>query len=427
MGFGETGSDSASSLQGEQSMSHPALKVGRPVWLPSATSPARRYPVLRGQHETELAIVGGGLSGALIALTMAEAGVQVVLLEADRVARGSTAASTALLLQEPDMDLVALRERYGRAASRRIWRISRDAARDLVATMRRLRIGCELSERPSIYFTTSLERARSLRRELAQRHDAGLAGAWLTPGALRRPTGMTGAGAIETHGNAQFDPYRAGVGLARAAGRAGAAIYERSTVRRIAATKAGVRLHTAQGSIDAARVVIATGYATRHFRPLAGRFAMRHTYVMATRPLTEAERREVGLGPVLLWDTERPYHYARWTRDHRLLLGGADRAVRPGSRRPAVFAAAIRELREYFEGLYPALAAIGIETAWEGLFAMTPDSLPYIGPHRRYPNHLFALGYGGNGMTFASLAARILLEQWQGVRSADHALFAFNR
>ena len=58
---------------------------------------------------------------------------------------------------------------------------------------------------------------------------------------------------------------------------------------------------------------------------------------------------------------------------------------------------------------------------------MTPDGLPYIGPHRRYPHHTFALGYGGNGMTFAALAARILLDQWRGNDSPDHALFAFNR
>jgi glycine/D-amino acid oxidase-like deaminating enzyme len=58
---------------------------------------------------------------------------------------------------------------------------------------------------------------------------------------------------------------------------------------------------------------------------------------------------------------------------------------------------------------------------------MTPDSLPYIGPHQRYPGHLFALGYGGNGMTFGLLAARMLREQWQGVESPDHQLFAFGR
>jgi glycine/D-amino acid oxidase-like deaminating enzyme len=129
---------------------------------------------------------------------------------------------------------------------------------------------------------------------------------------------------------------------------------------------------------------------------------------------------------VMLWDTERPYHYVRWVDDH-VLLGGEDHPVKPGARRDQQFAEATQRLRDYFETLYPALPAVGIETAWEGLFAMTPDSLPYIGPHRRYPKHAFALGYGGNGMTFAALAARILVEQWQGHRSKDHELFAFNR
>ena len=65
--------------------------------------------------------------------------------------------------------------------------------------------------------------------------------------------------------------------------------------------------------------------------------------------------------------------------------------------------------------------------AREGLFAMTADGLPYIGPHRRYPRHWFALGYGGNGMTFGFLAARLLLERWQGLKSRDHELFEFGR
>ncbi len=68
-----------------------------------------------------------------------------------------------------------------------------------------------------------------------------------------------------------------------------------------------------------------------------------------------------------------------------------------------------------------------LEAAWEGLFALTPDSLPFVGPHRKYPGHLFALGYGGNGMTFGSLAARLLLEHWRGERSPDHRLFTFSR
>ena len=154
---------------------------------------------------------------------------------------------------------------------------------------------------------------------------------------------------------------------------------------------------------------------------------MKHTYVLATRPVARRDRVRLGLRDVLVWDAERPYHYARWTRGNRLLLGGQDRPLLPARRRRQAFAANTGRLRAYFETRLPALRDIETESAWEGMFATTPDSLPYIGPHRRYPRHLFALGYGGNGMTFGFLAARLLLDAFRGVENADLQLFAFNR
>ena len=220
----------------------------------------------------------------------------------------------------------------------------------------------------------------------------------------------------------------------REAARAGARVFERSAVRRIESRRggggvrsAGVRVRTGGGVVEARQVVIATGYATRQFRPLAGRFRLVRTYVAATPPLDARARREIGLADVLLWDTRRPYHYARWTADHRLLLGGADRSIRGGPSAAARLSAAVAGIRGHFERLLPALGDVAIADAWEGRFANTPDSLPYVGPHRRYPGHAFALGYGGNGMTFGSLAGRLLVEQWQGVTSKDHALFTFHR
>ncbi|HTV00643.1 MAG TPA: FAD-binding oxidoreductase, partial [Luteitalea sp.] len=198
-------------------------------------------------------------------------------------------------------------------------------------------------------------------------------------------------------------------------------------VTRVEPHRSGVRVFTRRGVVHASTVIVATGYATPEFRPLAGRFAMHRTYVMATAPLTRRQRADIGLGPVMLWDTERPYHYARWTSDHRLLLGGEDRLVKPGASRRAAFTRATTALRAHFCRLLPALHDVSFEHAWEGLFAMTPDTLPLVGTHRRYPRHLFALGYGGNGMTFGYLAATQLLEQWRGKRSPDHDLFAFNR
>jgi glycine/D-amino acid oxidase-like deaminating enzyme len=256
---------------------------------------------------------------------------------------------------------------------------------------------------------------------------AGFEGHWLTPGELRQITGIPARGGIQTRGSALFNPYRACVGVLRAASAAGARIFERSPAKRITSERGRVRIQVRDSILEARRVVIATGYATSYFRPLAGRFRMYRTYVLATEPMNASARTELGLSDVMTWDTERPYHYTRWTPDHRLLLGGGDRLVRAGQGRRTQFTMAARELRDYFEALLPALTTLETPVAWEGLFAMTDDSLPFIGSHRRYPDHWFALGYGGNGMTFGFLAARLLLEQWQGVRSPDHALFLFDR
>ena len=132
------------------------------------------------------------------------------------------------------------------------------------------------------------------------------------------------------------------------------------------------------------------------------------------------------------WDTDRPYHFLRWTEDGRLLVGGEDtnhRGVK-GSRKR--LARARDRLASYLAEVYPMLAAERPAYVWEGLFAETPDGLPYIGSHSRYPKRLFALGYGGNGMTASFLAAKLLLGSYRGIgkeRKADSHLdlFAFRR
>jgi glycine/D-amino acid oxidase-like deaminating enzyme len=403
------------------------LRSGQPLWLERSAGRRQQYAPLSGHHVTTVAIVGGGMTGALIAHAFASAGVDTTVLEAGAVGRGSTAASSALLLQEPDLELSKLMNRYGRRAGRRIWEMSRDSVHGLVMLVRRLQIRCDLEPRDAIYYATDPQSAARLRSEYELRDRFGFEATWLGPGALRRATGISGSGAIRTKGSAQFDPYRACRGVLGAAADSGAHVCERSRVQRIVTERDRVRLWTRDGSLECEQVVIATGYASRRFRPLAGRFQMYRTYVLTTEPIDARDRRELGLSNVLVWDVDRPYHYARWTPGHRLLLGGGDRLVRPGVRRRQQFRTAVAELRAWHETRLPALAAIDTEFAWEGLFAATPDSLPFIGPHLRYPRHWFALGYGGNGMTFGYLAARLLLERWQRAVSPDHALFDFGR
>ena len=414
----------------------PRLRLGPSLWLDRRTQ-APSFPSLRHDVRVEVAIVGGGLTGAAIAWRFAKAGIPVALIERARVGRGSTAASTALLMQEPDVDLRELASRYGKAGARRVWQLSRTATRDFVRTIDQLGIECDLAERDSLYYALTPKAIEPLRIEHRLRRRAGFSGRWLSAAQLSDASGFEGAGAIRTHGNAQIDPYKACLGFTRAAVERGAQVFERTPVlARRSRLRTGnwglgagesVVLRTPHGSVTADRVIVATGYATERFKPLAGRFRMLHTYVVGTRRLSRAERRRLGLGAVMLWETGRPYHYARWTPDNRLLLGGGDRTRVRGRSRARAFRDGTQRITEYFVGLYPALAQIAFEYAWEGLFAMTPDGLPYIGAHRRYPRHLFALGYGGNGMTFGFLASRLLLDWYRGKRSADHDLFAFNR
>lgn len=404
----------------------PRLRLGRPLWLDRRASRPPRFSRYRGNLSVDVVIIGGGVTGAIAAYAFADAGLAVALLEAGRIGRGSTAASTALLMQEPDEDFRELVRRYGRRAARRMWQAIGSATTDLVTLIKRLRISCELRQGSSIYYTHTDE-VGDLREEFEARRAAGLKGRWLSARAVKRRTGIAAAGAILTPGNAQLDPYKACLGLAQRALARGARIFEYSAARRVKVLRGGVAVTTKAGSLRAKCVVIATGYATAEFKPLAGRFRMMNTYVIATPPLSRTIRRRLAPPDLMLWDTARPYHYLRWTTDGRLLFGGADTPHRPSRSRKKALDNGAAELRRDLRRLYPVLASHEADYVWEGLFAQTPDGLPYIGSHHRYPRHLFALGYGGNGMSVAYLAARMLLRQYQGESTIDDGLFAFGR
>jgi glycine/D-amino acid oxidase-like deaminating enzyme len=113
-------------------------------------------------------------------------------------------------------------------------------------------------------------------------------------------------------------------------------------------------------------------------------------------------------------------------------VGGEDTTHRSAKGSRQRIARARARLLQYLGEVNPRLADERPEYAWEGLFAEPPDGLPYIGTHSRYPRHLFALGYGGNGMTACFLAARMLLDLYQArdkrrKSSPDANLFAFHR
>jgi glycine/D-amino acid oxidase-like deaminating enzyme len=321
------------------------LRTAHPYWIDRTDArEIPRYRSLRGETRVDVAIVGGGITGAVIAWVLAAEGLSVAVVEAHRIGRGSTLASTALLMQEPDEDVLGLRQRYGASIARRLWKMSRDASLLFIELIEQLRIRCELEPRDSIYFT--LDQHARLRHEHKLRRQAGFGGQWLGEAELRRVANIDGSG-IRTTGDAQVDPYKVCLGFVEAAERSGATIFEHTPAQRVEGRQGDMSIKTPQGRLTADSVIIATGFATPEFRPLAARFHMRHTYVLVTSKLSPRLRHRIGLSNVMLWDTNRPYHYARWTNDHRLMLGGGDRPQVRGPQRRRALREGTRDVKDY--------------------------------------------------------------------------------
>ena len=260
---------------------------------------------------------------------------------------------------------------------------------------------------------------------------SGMAAAWtrpLTAAALAREAAVDrGIGAIRTRDGAQLDPFRAALGLAAAADKRGAIIFEKTPARRIRAGRKQVEVRTPSGSITASTVVLATGYPPNDLRGLRRHFTRELHYCVATEPLGAATRRAVGRRAASIEDLDTPRHTLRWMKDDSVLFCGAAQPLLPDRSRRKSVEQRTWQLMYELSLLYPAISGIQPTHAWDVSVARTVDGLPYIGTHRNYPRHLFALGIDPHRLGHSWLAARLLLRQYQGEAEKPAAAFGFSR
>jgi glycine/D-amino acid oxidase-like deaminating enzyme len=399
-----------------------------PVWFdrfPKARRPS--YPRLRGDTTASVVIVGGGLTGCACAWSFAAAGVKVAVLEAARVGAGATAGAPGLIREDPDTSFLETSSAHGLRAARLMWTDFRRASLDFAAALRRLGIRCDLAPEELLRLARrDGDGARRLRREYQARRDAGLDHGWVSPASLARDAGLDAGGAIRTRG-AGFDPYRACVGLAAAAVSRGAAIFEGSAVRRIKFARKYVDVTTPSGSIRADAVIVATGAPIQDLRALRRHLRPREAYAVVTEPLPAAVRRELGRRAAAIQDAVSPPHFLRWLKDDRVLFAGADQNPVPVRARDKVLTQRAGQLMYELSTLYPAISGAQAEWTWTFSHDESVDGLPYIGPHRNFPRHLFALGHARHGAGTAWLAARVLLRHFMGEPAKGDALLGFGR
>lgn len=347
-------------------------------------------------------IVGAGITGSLIAERLTRQGLDVVIVDRELPGRGSTAASTSMLLWEIDRPLTELTELYGFERASRAYQASLEAVAALKSLVLQLGVPCEMRDRDSLYLAAG-DTGKQLLEEHRLRQRAGLPGEFLDHAQLLDVFGIARAGAIVSPGAADADPMQLARGLLRIAVARGARLFEAETVEFDAAGRSvGIELKNGR-AIEARSVVLATGYvmpdivnSTVH--------AVSSSWAIATRP----QPQNIWKGGALIWEDSKDYLYARTTSAGRIIIGGedSDEIIEPEAR-DGLIAVKSQLLAHKLAVLWPP-ATLDIEFRWAGTFDTTSDGLPLIGPVPGFKNVYAAYGYGGNGITFSYLAAQLI-------------------
>lgn len=399
------------------------LRTGSALW---ASGWGSRVPVVapRGDIFADVAVIGAGISGALMARALQARGQDVVVLDRRRPVHGSTMASTALLQFEIDLPLAKLADRIGTAAARRAWHRSHQAVQRLIRIVAADGIRCGLRTRSSLYLAGTTYGARFLRHEVEERTRAGLPGEFVSGADLRSRFGIGRTGAIASTGNATANPVQLAAGLLRRVIARGGRVFAPADVQEVASDSAGVVLGLAGGqSVIARHAVFCTGYELLAAIPLHGH-TVKSTWAIATAPL---KTRPDWLGSTLVWEASSPYLYLRTTHDGRLVAGGEDEDS--ATRHEVVSSLRLKRatIARKVRALLPELGDVTPSHIWAGAFGESPTGLPLIGAVPGLPRCYAVAGFGGNGITHSVIASEVVSHAIHGQRDVDGDLFRLSR
>jgi len=398
------------------------LTSGYPFW-PAKSGLLQVYPPLEGDTSCDVLVIGGGVTGALIAHHLVEAGVDTIVVEKRDVGFGSTGATTGLILYEIDTTLAELTGVVGETDAVRAYVACVEGVRRFEQVVDRLGDRSGFEHRHSVYLAARRQDVRLFEEEYALRRRHGIRVDFLTRQDIAARYPFTRPAGLLSYDAAQVDAYRLTHALLRRARDLGARVFDRSEVVGITTDKSAITAQTIRNtSIRARRLVFATGYESAGYlrEPVARLIS---TYALVSEPLPSFDGWS---DQAIIWEHADPYLYLRSTEDGRAMIGGEDEDFRDPIRRDRLIGRKTRALQRKFNGLFPGIE-LEVAFSWTGTFGETKDGLAYIDKTAEWPRAWFALCYGGNGLTFGILAAEIIRDEMLGKRHEFADLFRFDR
>ncbi len=398
------------------------LVTGYPYWLIKSGLPYQ-YPKLLENKNCDVVIIGGGISGALTAYYCTQAGIHCILVDGRTIGLGSTCASTSLLQYELDIPLFKLKKMVGEHSAVRSYQLCGDAVDKLIELMDRIGFS-EYAKRKSLFFSLHRRQKDMLQKEYAARKLAGFNVEFLSAPEMKRSYDLEAAYGILSEKGATNNAYLFTHAILQYCLKNGLKVFDRTRIKNISQKKGKMVVNTDDGfSLVCDHIVNATGYEVINFidKKIVN---LDCTYAIISE--SQAEKNEIWKDRIMMWSTDDPYLYLCSTNDNRIMIGGRDELFANMKTMYTYLDKKSVLLEKDFKKCFPSLP-FKKEFAWSGVFGKTKDALPYIGNYPKTPNVFYALGFGGNGITFSLVAAEIITDLLLGGKNEDAAMFSFPR
>ncbi|MBV9813479.1 MAG: FAD-binding oxidoreductase [Acetobacteraceae bacterium] len=368
------------------------------LWWHTAP-PAPAAPPLVGDVTCEVAIIGAGILGLATALALAEAGIAVRVLEADRIGSGASGRNGGLVV--PSLPRIGPSEVAARLPH--LPALVAGSAAATFALIRRHGIACDAVQNGWLMPAHAASLAPRVRQRVAAWQQAGSACSWLDTAEARARLGSPHLhGALFDPTGGHLHPLAYARGLARAAIAAGAVVHEHTPVISL---RSGFALGTPGGTVRAGRVLQATnamppGVPGRVGRAIRDGTVPLIVYQLATQVLPDAARASVLPGDNSFSDTRNNLLAGRWTADGRLVAGGMAMLHAGAGRRVS------RHLARRLTTAFPSLPPLRFDYVWRGRAALTGDFLPRL--MQPEPGWLAATACNGRGVALNTALAPLI-------------------
>jgi glycine/D-amino acid oxidase-like deaminating enzyme len=381
------------------------------------------YPSLQHDIDTELVVVGGGISGALISHALVERGYKVLLLDKRDIAQGSSSATTSMLQYEIDVPLIELSLMIGEVAAAECYQAGVAAIDKLGALIKEHQVDCGFEKKESLYLAHNKRAVKDLHREFEMRKKHNIDVQWLEKKEIADRYGLQSYGAILSASGGSVDAYKLAHELIQLNVKRGMQVCDQTEIEEFDMQGTSPVIRVKEGiTVKCKKVIFCTGYETTAMlkENIAKLF---YTYACVSET---GIRLCDKLKNTLVWNTDSPYLYMRCTDDDRLLVGGED-----ASSNLPFFQQKIKERKsvKLVKKLKKVLPAADFITdfTWGGTFGSTRDGLPYVGASPEYKHALFVLAFGGNGITFSIQAMDMITHMLEGKTHPLAKYYAFGR